>query len=372
MREIIVVLILGLLAVLWLGSRHSPGPEPRADFGVAELLSADADGFERVEGPAPVVLPGDHAAHPGYRHEWWYFTGNLDGPANERYGFQFTLFRFALPTTRNPKLETDSIAWQTDQVWMAHFAVSDAGRERFLSRERFARGALDLAGATADRWWLKDWSAAVTEEGWHLKGSSDEVALDLQMEPVRPHVLQGESGYSRKGPEAGNASRYVSWTRLRASGSLNFGGRPVPVEGLAWLDREWGSGALPDGLAGWDWFALHLDDGRDLMYYRLRARDGSASDFSAGVLVGPDGDARALGADDVNARPSRWWRDGAGFLWPVAWDLSIAGEGLTLRVEAVFDAQLWEERFRYWEGAVDVFEDGVEVGRGYLELTGYD
>lgn len=379
MRELVVLILVALLVGGWLARQRSAVPEPPPNFDALALLSADAEGFRRVEGPAPVVFPGDHAAHPDYRHEWWYFTGSLDGPENERYGFQFTLFRFALPKTharspyglRYPQLITESSAWHTDQIWMAHLALSDVAGKRFLSRERFARGALDLAGATTKQWWLKDWRVTLVDGGWRLHVSVSEFALELEMKPARPHVLQGERGYSRKGPEPGNASCYVSWTRLKTSGVLHFEGRRIPVEGLGWLDREWGSGALSDDLAGWDWFALQLDDGRDLMYYRLRRHDGSASPFSAGVLVGDDGEAVSLDAGDVDARVRRWWRDGRGDEWPVAWELSIPGQGMVLRVEAAFDAQLWETGFRYWEGAVDVFEEGYRVGRGYLETTGY-
>jgi len=367
-RDVLFIAAVALAMIAWLGwqTRTDDAGDTRLD--TSQLLNDAPENFRRVTGPRDFDFPDDHAAHPGYRNEWWYFTGNLDGPDGRPWGFQFTLFRFELDEA--PRPESD---WAADAVWMAHLALSDVDGRVFHQAERFARGALGLAGATKDRWWLRDWQVTRRGDLFRLQAAADRFAIDLELEQTRPSVEQGENGYSRKGPEAGNASHYYSITRLEASGTIRVDDAQWPVEGLAWLDREWGSSQLADNLEGWDWFSLQLDDGRDVMVYRLRTDEGEASRFSAGKVVYPDGEARTLGADDFTATPRRQWEDSEGNAWPLDWRLDIPSEDLSLEVEARFDDQRWTGAVSYWEGAVAVRDaDGEEiVGRGYLELSGY-
>lgn len=367
-RDIAIAGLVALVALVWLVQRvEQPGPDAVGVSGTA-LLNTAPDAFRRVTGPEPLSFPADHAVHPGYRNEWWYFTGNLTDPAGRRYGFQFTLFRFAVAPGEPLASDFDS-----DAIWMAHLAVSDVAGEQFISGERFARGALGLAGATADEWWLRDWTVTRTDAGWRLRAQLDDVSLDLDLVPRKPVVLQGDAGYSQKGPAQGNASRYYSLTRMAAEGQLVVSGQSTPLAGLAWLDREWGSSQLGPGIAGWDWFALQLDDGRDLMLYRLRTEAGEASRFSAGVLVEPDGDYRVLRREDFEFEEIRRWRDSRGVEWPVAWRVRLPAEGMEFEVRPAFDAQRWYATVGYWEGAVDVIDptDQRTLGQGYLELSGY-
>jgi len=205
-----------------------------------------------------------------------------------------------------------------------------------------------------------------------LRVAEESTGLQLELRPRRPIVTQGERGYSRKGPEPGNASHYYSITRLEAEGTLRLDGRAHRVEGQAWLDREWGSSQLGPDLAGWDWFSLQLDDGRDVMVYRLRTHDGEASRFSAGKVVYPNGESRTLDADDFTARPLRRWRDDQGVQWPVAWQVDLPSENLSMTVRPRFDNQRWTGSVSYWEGAMTVEnESGERLGLGYLELSGY-
>lgn len=367
-RDLLLICAITLALVAWLVWRTLPEANPESSLSTRGLLNDAPESFRQVTAPRPFEFPADHAAHPGYRNEWWYFTGNLDGPAGRPWGFQFTLFRFELDHGPRP----DS-AWATDAVWMAHLALSDIEGRVFHREERFARGALDLAGATEQRWWLRDWTVRRSGKHFELEANAGDFGLDLRLEQTRPVVLQGEGGFSRKGPQAGNASHYYSLTRLKTSGSIRLGDASTPVEGLAWLDREWGSSQLSGNLAGWDWFSLQLDDGRDLMVYRLRTDDGDASRFSAGKVVHPDGKARTLGPDDFSATPGREWRDDAGNRWPVEWTVEVPSEDLSLEVNARFDQQLWRGAVSYWEGAVGVRDTrtGESLGRGYLELSGY-
>ena len=366
-RDGLIILALAVLALIWLSLRvHSNAPEPSAQFSGTGLLATAPESFRRVTEPVPMRFPADHALHPGYRNEWWYFTGNLDGPEGARFGYQFTLFRFALESS-----EPSDSEFAADAVWMAHLALSDGRTQVFYQHERFAREALDLTGATETQWWLRDWSVTATETGWHLQAGTDAFALDLQLNPAKPIVLQGDAGYSRKGPEPGNASRYYSLTRIESVGQVRVADQVFEVDGQSWLDREWGSSQLGEGLDGWDWFALQLNDGRDLMLYRLRQSDGQASPFSAGVLVEADGAYRILAAEDFNLTPTRRWRDGQGVEWPLDWQLELPAAELQLNVRAVFDDQRWNRSVQYWEGMVDVYEQDAVIGRGYLELSGY-
>jgi predicted secreted hydrolase len=266
--------------------------------------------------------------------------------------------------------------WRTNQFYMGHFAVSDGGREHFHAFERFSRGGAGLAGAQADplRVWLEDWSMeSVGPETFPLRirAQGNDAAIDLTVRPEKPKVLQGDRGLSQKGPGVGNASYYYSYTRLGTEGTMAVGGDTLQVTGQSWLDREWSTSALGPDQEGWDWFALQLKDGRDLMYYQLRNTDGSASRFSEGVLVGPNGATTPLARTDVSVEVLDTWTSPDGtHTYPVDWTLRVPSRNLDLRVRALFPNQeLDEVSVRYWEGAVRV--SGSHSGKGYVELTGY-
>jgi predicted secreted hydrolase len=358
------------LAAVWLAAcaREQPAaPEP----ALSERLGAgDAAGFARALEVRPFSFPADHAAHPEFRNEWWYFTGNLASEQGRRFGYQLTLFRIAL----QPQPPERPSAWATRDVWMGHLAISDADAQRHREAERFARGAAGLAGARPQplRIWLEDWTITATDEGdWTINAATDDLALALELRPLRAPVLQGDRGLSRKSAEPGNASYYYSIPRLATRGRLRLDDAAFEVAGLSWLDREWSTSALAPDQEGWDWFALQFADGRDLMYYRLRRLDGSTDPLSAGSLVEADGTARPLDPERVQLEPLRWWTAADGTRYPVAWRMTL-DTGETLTVDAVFDDQRMDVSVRYWEGMVTVAAaDGEPVGRGYLELAGY-
>jgi predicted secreted hydrolase len=260
-------------------------------------------------------------------------------------------------------------------MYMGHFAVSDVSRETHYQDERFSRAAAGLAGAQADplRVWLGPWTItgeAASTFPLTLRADTDQFGLELLIERgEKAAVLQGDRGLSQKSAAPGNASYYYSHTRLPSSGSIRIGSQHFEVTGNSWFDREWSSSALADDQAGWDWFALQLEDGRDLMFYRMRGTDGQAQRFSKGVLVGTDGSSRLLRNTDVNLEPLRHWTSADGRRYPVAWRLTVPGHALDLRVEATFDDQLMRTAVSYWEGAVDV--QGSHSGIGYLEMSGY-
>jgi predicted secreted hydrolase len=257
---------------------------------------------------------------------------------------------------------------------MGHLAVSDIAGGKHYSTERFARAAAGLAGARARPFevWLGPW--ALQSEGEFfplaLEAHDDGFGVSLRLlEGDKPMVLQGERGLSRKSATPGNASYYYSFTRLPTTGEVRIGDRNYRVQGNSWMDREWSSSALDKDQAGWDWFALQLDDGRELMFYQLRTRDGEMHGFSRGVLVGKNGSAHHLSPMQVTLTPLRDWQAEDGTAYPVDWRLQVPGLELDLEVQAALDDQLMDHTVHYWEGAVDV--SGSHMGQGYLELSGY-
>lgn len=367
------------LATLLGGTGARQPSEPgRGQLTLAETLSGDDAGFARADRPRAFVFPQDHGPHPEYRSEWWYLTGNLHTLQGRRFGFQLTFFRFALV----PKAPERASPWATDQVYMGHFALTDVQARRFLSFERFARAAVGLAGAQAEplRVWLEDW--VMEGRGGDpgrpvllIRAQQDDIALDLTLESLKPLVLQGEEGLSQKSAAPGNASYYYSLTRLAARGTVRAGDGRHAVEGLAWMDREWSTSALGEDQTGWDWFSLQLDDGRELMYYQLRRRDGSVDPHSAGTLVGADGIAQRLSSRDVEIAVLDTWaspRDGARY--PSGWRVRVPDEALDLEVRPHLGDQEMDLSVRYWEGAARVSGKAGRrsvAGHGYVELTGY-
>ncbi len=363
-----------MLACIGLGAMAAPAAAEQSQLPA--LLGSDVDaGFSFATEPRTFEFPRDHGPHPGYRNEWWYVTGNLDSAAGRRFGFELTIFRFAL--TPEPPVADSS--WRTNQVYIAHFAITDVDAGKFFVAQRSSRGALGLAGATAEpfRVWIDDWEISASGDAsrrWRLTASAEDFALDLDLVAVKPPVLNGLSGLSQKSANPRNASYYYSITRWRSDGRVRTGSDEFVVSGLSWLDREWSSSALAADQAGWDWFALQLSDGSELMFYNLRKTDGAQDAFSAGTWVFADGTARHIDREDIDITVKRQWASPAGGSYPAAWEIGLPALDLRLTVEPVLADQELFTTVRYWEGAVDVTgtRSGAAVtGRGYVELTGY-
>jgi predicted secreted hydrolase len=357
--------------------------------------SGDSRSYAQAIAPVPLEFPRDHGPHPDYRQEWWYLTGNLDSAAGERFGFELTIFRFALaagtpvPASLDGPTRAESSPWRTRQIYLGHFAITDAARHRFRFTARLSRGALRLAGAQADPFhvWIGNWRIGQgTDHGepameqvpegapWRLQAAGQGYALSLEARPLMAPVLNGEQGLSRKSGEPGNATYYYSIPRVSVQGTIVRDGRPVQVHGLAWLDREWGSGSLGPQETGWDWFGLQLGDGSCLMFYSLRDRGGGKDPYSAGTWVGPDGRARALSRNDLRIAVLEHWTDPGGARYPSRWRLVAPALGLDVTVRPILADQELLTSPRYWEGAVDVSgtrAGRAVTGRGYAELVGY-
>lgn len=313
---------------------------------------------------SPPSFPRDHGSHPADALEWWYWTGHLSGDGGKAYGFQLTFFRLR-------------------DIHLAHFAWSDVSAGTFQYEEKVHLALPGIAGASSERLDVsnEDWSAKESGGAQKLVARTAAGTLALTLTPARPPVAHGERGISRKGPGADDYSHYVSITRLDAAGTLERrGGRKETLSGMAWFDHEWGPGGLPAGIAGWDWFALQLSDGSELMLYRMRLRDGTASPFSAGTFVPADGRRPVpISWKDVRlAAKSTWTSKRTKAVYPAVWSLEVASLGLAVEITPlVSDQELVTEastRVTYWEGACRV--EGRRAarpisGRAYVEMTGY-
>jgi predicted secreted hydrolase len=361
---------LGCLTLFVAASLTAASSPPTSRLGALRSHLDNRDFAQALE-PRNFEFPADHGPHPEFRHEWWYVTGNLDGAGGERFGFELTFFRFALA----PSIDGAS-PWRTRQIYMAHFAVTDVTRKRFHFAERLSREALGLAGAQARpfRVWLENWSMQESTGGiWHLHAGDARYSLELDLQALQAPVLNGDRGLSRKSSEPGAASYYYSIPRLAARGRLQRGTAAHEVSGLAWLDREWGSGALASDQEGWDWFALQLDDGSSLMFYVLRTATGRDA-ASAGTWMHADGRSRPLRGEELDIEVRDYWESPRGGRYPARWHLRSRSLALDIEVQPVLASQELGTNPRYWEGAVDVRGtrgDRDVAGRGYVELVGY-
>ncbi len=356
-----------LLAALATGAAEPPAEPP-----------LDADGYRVVVPPYAFRFPADHASHPRYRIEWWYYTGHLATPGRS-FGYEMTFFRVGLPQHRTHSAS----AWVAHDLVFLHLALTDETRGRFRSYETARRAALGLAGADSTRYrvWLDGDSAQLAPDGrtHELRGEAPGFSLSLSLVPLKPPVIHGTDGVSRKGPGLGEASHYYSLTRLATRGRVAVDGDTLGVSGLSWMDHEFTSNGLSRSLAGWDWFSVQLDDGRELMLYRLRERRGGIAPASSGTLVGRDGRTRKLAAADVTVRATgRWKSPKTGAEYPSGWVIEVPSERLQLRLEPTLADQELVARsmggVAYWEGSVRIEgrgPGGPVRGEGYVELTGY-
>ena len=317
----------------------------------------------------------DHASHPDYRIEWWYYTGNLVASDGHRFGYQLTFFRVGVDFAPvNPS------RWAVRDLYTAHFAVSDLDRDQFRHAEKLSRAGIGWAGAETKsyRVWNEDWEARQDDSGHHrLKAIEAGMAVDLDLAPGKRPIPQGENGVSQKGEAAGNASHYYSLTRMPTRGVIEIEGKRYEVSGTSWMDHEFGTSFLEPGQIGWDWMSIQLDDGTDLMLYQFRRTDGARDRHSNGTLVDINGESRRLSAEQFTLTPVDYWTSPtSGARYPIAWRIEIPDKAISMTARAAIRNQELETnestRVTYWEGAT-VLEgtDGRPLGRGYLEMTGY-
>lgn len=371
-RSVLVCVLSGLALCVGAGCRPA-APPAEGGLSAIDALSQtpESTGFARALTPRPFQFPADDGPHPAFQTEWWYYTGNLTstGPSPRDFGYQLTFFRRAL----TPSQAATSPDWTAQQLYFAHFTLSDIAGGVFYPFERWSRGAIGLAGAQAapHRVWLENWEVSgEPTRSLQLRAQAEEIDLQLTLVPLKPPVLQGNAGLSQKSGGVGNASYYYSRPRLRSQGELRIGAQRWPVRGESWLDREWSTSVLSKEQAGWDWFSLQLTDGRELMLYQLRIRAGGIDSHSAGSLIAADGSSQTLKASDFTITPTDTWTSPrSGVRYPSGWQVEIPSAGLSLAITPRLRDQELPLALTYWEGAVQVA--GSQTGRGYVELTGY-
>lgn len=339
----------------------------------------------RAETPWQLALPGwqyrfpqDHGPHPGFKTEWWYFTGNVVSQDGQRFGYQLTFFRQGIrpPAERG---QTKS-RFVVDDLKFAHFAVSDPQSGRFRATQKLSRGAFGDAGfgaAPGPLAWIDDWKLTAAEDSsWSIVARAGDASLSFKLVAAKPWVIQGVNGLSQKADGEGHASHYYSGTRLQTSGELTLGERRMAVKGTSWFDHEWASNQLTAEQLGWNWFSMHFDDGTELMLYQMRLRDGGIDPNSSGTFVAADGTSRHLKREDYRLTPGRTWASKAtGARYPVAWTIEIPSLNFRAEVSTPLDSQeLVLSPVAYWEGMIDAQgtrEGHALKGEGYLEMTGY-
>ena len=348
------------------------------------LFGAGATPFRLALPGYRYEFPRDHFNHSDFQTEWWYYTGNLHTAQGRRFGFELTFFRQGIDRNAQPPS-----VWDVRDVWMAHLALSDIDGGRFFHTERLNRAGAGIAGADLERAsvWNGNWQAS-----WHLdphapdgagsqklQAVAERFSFDLSLRSAKPPVIHGTNGVSQKAEGPGRASHYISLTRLLSEGSITLDGTKFAVEGSSWMDHEFFTNRLEPNQSGWDWLSLQLDDGSEIMLFRLRRKDGTTDPYSAGTYVDALGRASHLAVNDFSMAPGKTWvSPGTGARYPIEWTIRVFPLGLELALSTRLSQQDLTGQTRaapnYWEGAIEC--SGTRKNRpmkaaGYLEMTGY-
>jgi predicted secreted hydrolase len=355
-----------------------------AFFLFGPCLHADPDAkdssqaWQRAIGPWTWQFPRDHGAHPNFKTEWWYFTGNLRDAQNRPFGYQLTIFRQGVQFT--PAQKTSR--WAVRDFYFGHFTISDIASDKFHVAEKVSRGALGDAKAAPDKMdvalgpWTIEQSA---NEQIHLVARYADTAIDFTARPLKPLVLEGVNGLSQKADGAGEASYYYSYPRLATSGQLRVSGKSYDVTGLSWFDHEFSTSSLGKDQVGWDWFCIQLESNEEIMLYAMRDKSGAIDPNSEGTWVKQDGTTERLvpGSFSIEKKGT-WASPRSGAVYPAGWHVMVPGHRADLMVTpGMADQELSLTKMGaldYWEGACTVQGtlDGTPIkGEGYTELTGY-
>lgn len=374
--RVVILLATGLVAwLVWSAFREQP--EDQSISVLSGLSNETSPLFSRADGPRSFVFPRDHGAHEEFQTEWWYYTGNLVGTDGRRFGYQLTFFRRAiLPPVERVERESN---WASEQIYLAHFAISDVQSNRFHFDEKVSRGAVGLAGAQGEplfQVWLEDWRVEQLDaERYRMTARATNFALSLELIDRKGVILQGQDGYSRKGEQPGNASYYISLTRLESWGQIELDGETFSVTGWSWMDHEFSTSALGENQVGWDWFSLQLDNETEIMLFTLRNEDGGIDSFSSATVIDPRGKLETFAQNEFSVQVLERWRSPHNQAdYPARWKIEIPSRQIELQVQPLMADQELRVSFIYWEGAVKangMFGAILVEGYGYIELTGY-
>ena len=346
--------------------------------------NTDISGYARAIDPWEWEFPRDHGPHSEFQTEWWYYTGNLATDDGRRFGYQFTIFRRAI----TPQTVASQSEWRDNQIYMAHFTLSDIQGEQFYHDQRFSRGGAQLAGAMVEprfRVWLEDWQIeAQNPDATQLtiQAAGDDFAIDLTLEQSKPPALQGQNGLSPKSEVEGNASYYYSLSRLLTGGTVTVNGLTSSISGTTWMDHEFSTSALGEDAQGWDWFGLIFDDGSELMVGQIRLADGGREPAFGGLFIYTDGNTQYLTSAEFTIEATDTWESPhSGAVYPAGWVIAVSNvetrpalseqtDDMRITLTPLLaDQELHGGGIIYWEGAVRI--EGDKTGYGYAELTGY-
>ncbi len=343
-------------------------------FGLTSCLPSVYDAPYPIEA---IDLSRDDAAHDA-PIEWWYYTGHLEDEAGESYGFELTFFKLFTP----PRYQLFGFLpayWFVDRGYVGHVAISKTSTETFSKAEQLSFGG--GAEASNEKLYIRinDWSAEILESGEHqIIANTDDFRFNLVLDAQKPAALHGNPpGIQSMGP--GGTSYYLSYTRMSAEGSLNFGCNSgdcptLTVTGQAWHDHQWGDFSM-EGYAGWDWFSMQFDNNTELMLYLIREPSGVYS-AAGGSYIDRAGRVTELSIDDfqVTETGKTWESEDTGAIYPMSWAVTVPSLNISLEVEPTFFEQEMNTRATtgivYWEGTVNI--TGSYDGVGFVELTNYD
>jgi predicted secreted hydrolase len=347
-------------------------------------VAEEKNDFLSITGPCHLTFPKDHGPHPGYRTEWWYYTGNLKDETGNPYGFQLTLFRSQInPPGNETSWPRPPSAWRTQQIYLGHAAVSDIRRNLHFRTEIMAREVLNVAGVSQQSMnthiFIRNWVAEIKPDRHRLSAQSNDFSYELDLVPLKPPILHGDAGYSRKGSTAERASCYYSVTRLKTTGIVKIHGKTLRVDGMSWMDHEFSTAPLEPGLSGWDWFSIQLNDQTEIMIYLLREKENRFNPASSGTFVDASGKTQHLTEKKFQVEVIDTWKSSnSNAVYPAKWRIKIP----TLSMDMTITPNLADQEMRtpkstnvtYWEGSVSITgtKNGKSIeGYGYVELTGY-
>lgn len=324
-------------------------------------------------------FPRDHFNHEDFQTEWWYTTGNLATADGHQYGYELTFFRQGVD--RDP---SKTGAWEIQDLYVTHLALSDLDGEKFYHTERTNRAGPGIAGIDANtrRIWNGNWEMRWTrEDEMVLRVVDERFSFSFALHPEKPPMIHGENGVSQKAAGAGHASHYISFTRLKTAGTIELDGKSIAVTGTSWMDHEFFTHQLEAGQIGWNWLSIQLGDNTELMLYQFRRKDGSLDSYSSGTYVDAQGKSVHLTSSDFQMTPTgeSWTSPVTTAKYPVAWTMEVPKLGLKLEARTRLKSQELSGDGKllpnYWEGAITIqgTRSGAPVsGVGYLEMTGYD
>ena len=370
---LILFIVLFVVSVLLIVSRDNLTAEPQSYFEF--FIFDNADKYKKAVEIRDFQFPEDFGSHPEFLTEWWYYTGNLLTPDQRHFGYQLTFFRRAISGESN---ELSQSNWATNQIYLAHFAITDSANKSHYIADQISRGANGLAGTITDPYfsiWLNHWEIQqISDSLFLMKAKDDDFEINFVLEDQKGVIFHGESGLSQKGEEIGNASYYFSQTRLKTNGQLRIKEDWFDVEGFSWMDHEFGTSTLGKNQVGWDWFSIQLNNNSELMLFQIRNNDGTISPFSSGTIITETGDTINIKMDEFSIEVLDTWKNQEQVQYPSRWKIVLEPYNIELEIIPVINDQEVKLFFQYWEGAVTVqgTVNGEAVsGYGYVELTGY-